>query len=451
MDNPVLTTEFKLTQAQESAMRVLGTDARHVCLEGGSRSGKTFLFVRALIVRGLKEPRTRHAALRFRQNAAIANLVKQTLPDVMEKAFPGLMEQCNYNGEFNVLTLPNKSEIWFIGLDDKDRVEKALGSEYSTLYFNECSQIPWYSRNVMMSRLAQKSNLTLKAYYDLNPDNTASWVYKLFHLKKDPVSGVSTAKPEMYSTYKLNPQDNRANLADDYIQTLEELPERERRRFLLGLYGDATDGALWTHNLISIHRVSETPAMQRVVVAVDPSGGAGGDDSSNDEVGIGVCGLGVDGLGYIIEDLSGKYHPREWSGIVSSAYERNGADSVVAEGNYGGAMVEAVIETDDLPMAFKMVTATRGKHIRAEPIAALYEKGKVKHAGVFPELENQMVDFTLSGYKGTGSPDRVDWLVWGLTALFKDITKAKGSAEFQHTPRVNFQKRSMTQYAKRLR
>jgi len=191
--------------------------------------------------------------------------------------------------------------------------------------------------------------------------------------------------------------------------------------------------------------------MQRVVVAVDPSGGAGGDDSSNDEVGIGVCGLGVDGLGYIIEDLSGKYHPREWSAIVSSAYERNGADSVVAEGNYGGAMVEAVIETDDLPMAFKMVTATRGKHIRAEPIAALYEKGKVKHAGVFPELENQMVDFTLSGYKGTGSPDRVDWLVWGLTSLFKGITKSKGAGEFQHIPRVNFQKRSMTQYAKRLR
>ena len=158
-----------------------------------------------------------------------------------------------------------------------------------------------------------------------------------------------------------------------------------------------------------------------------------------------ILGLGMDGKGYVIEDLSGKHGPRGWAKIVQDAFHNHGADQIIAEANYGGAMVEEVIQTHDRSLPVKLVNASRGKHVRAEPIASLYDNGKVKHLGYFPELEEQMQLMTGSGYSGLYSPDRLDAMVWGFHGIFPGLTRKEGG-EFLRTgqrTQVNHQERNM--------
>lgn len=175
-------------------------------------------------------------------------------------------------------------------------------------------------------------------------------------------------------------------------------------------------GALWNHEAIDKTRVDEQPEMTRVVVAVDPSGTSGNSDTG-DSIGIVIAGKGVDGRGYILGDYTCKLSPHGWGRRTAAAYHNFNADRVVAERNFGGAMVEHVIKTVDDNISYKEVTASRGKSIRAEPIAALYEQGKISHVGSFPELEDQMCNMGPEGYVGEGSPDRLDAMVWALTDL----------------------------------
>src|SRR6185295_2245092 len=162
-----------------------------------------------------------------------------------------------------------------------------------------------------------------------------------------------------------------------YLNELETLPARERKRFLLGEFGSDAENPLWTNELLDqcrIRNASDLPDYQRIVIAVDPSGGSGPADKRSDEVGIVVAALGTDQRGYIIEDLSGRHGPREWGNMVAAAYERHGADVIVAETNFGGAMVQQVIEGAKPGLHYKEVKASRGKVVRAEPIAVLFEQ-----------------------------------------------------------------------------
>ncbi len=171
-------------------------------------------------------------------------------------------------------------------------------------------------------------------------------------------------------------------------------------------------GALWTQDNLDACQVNHVPEMERVVVAVDPSGTSG---DSGDEIGIVIVGKGVDGFGYVLADWTCKLGPAGWGRRAVDAYNHFEADRIVAEKNYGGAMVEHTIRTVDANVPFTGLTASRGKVPRAEPVAALYEQGKVKHVSRFQKLEDQMLAFTTSGYAGDGSPDRADACVWGLT------------------------------------
>ncbi len=154
------------------AVKILSSDARHIMLFGGSRSGKTFLAVRSLIIRASKE-KSRHAILRLNFNHIKTSIWLDTLPKVLKVSFPDLAVEWNKTDYY--VTLPNGSEIWCAGLDDEKRVEKILGKEYSTLYFNECSQIPYKSIQVALTRLAEKNKLKKKAYYDQNPPGKKHW------------------------------------------------------------------------------------------------------------------------------------------------------------------------------------------------------------------------------------------------------------------------------------
>lgn len=183
-------------------------------------------------------------------------------------------------------------------------------------------------------------------------------------------------------------------------------------------------GALWTREVIEKSRVKEAPTQfKRVVVGVDPSGTSGLEDEMSSSIGIVVVGLGLDNMGYVLADRTCALSPAMWGRRAVEAYHEFKGDKIVAERNFGGAMVEHVIRTCDKNAPVKMVTASRGKVQRAEPVAALYEQGNVKHVGGFPEMEDQMCGFTYEGFVGNDrSPDRADALVWALTELMLNKT-----------------------------
>lgn len=216
--------------------------------------------------------------------------------------------------------------------------------------------------------------------------------------------------------------DNAKNLAPAFMKAVVEKYAGTRlgRQELDAEMLDDVPGALWTRAMIDQTRTRELPRLQRVVVAVDPSGTSG--NGEGDDIGIVVAALGDDGRGYVIEDASCQLSPEGWARRVNEAYTAHKADRVVAERNFGGAMVEAVLRAAAPDLPVKMVTASRGKIARAEPIAALYEQGRISHVGGFSALEDQMCAMTPSGYVGEGSPDRADALVWALSELMLGST-----------------------------
>jgi len=426
---------FKLTARQELAQAVCAGPASHIMLFGGSRSGKTFLHMRNIVFRALKAPKSRHAVLRFRFNHVKASIVLDTFPKVMETAFPGVSYTVDKSDWY--AKLPGESQIWFGGLDDKERTEKILGQEHATIYLNECSQIPFNSREMAATRLAQRVEAMMqnrapqmlkpRMFYDCNPPPKSHWTYKLFVQKIDPDSRQPLAKPDDYAAFQMNPQDNADNLAPGYLDTLLALSPRLRKRFLDGEFADATPNQLFSDETIETWRVLDgsVPDLVRIVVAVDPSGSGDVDNADNDAIGIVVAGLGTDGNAYVLEDLTVKAGPATWGRIAADAYHRHEADVIVGEANYGGAMVQHTIKTAAPRAPYKSVSATRGKVVRAEPIAALYEQGKVRHVGHYRELEDELSAFSTVGYLGDRSPNRADALIWSLTELFPGMVAPK--------------------------
>lgn len=418
---------FNLSPKQIAANRLLGSAAKHVMLFGGSRSGKTFLIMRAIVTRALAHV-SRHAILRYRFNHLKASIIADTLPKMLDLCFPGVAQHCKMDKQDWFYHLPNGSQLWFGGLDDKERTEKILGQEYATVFLNECSQVPWTSRNIAMTRLAQNTPLRLKAFYDCNPPADSHWTCRLFVAKQDPDRREPLKEPDLFAALRINPIDNLSNLSPDYLRDMEALPERMRRRFLLGEFQAALDNALWSLESLDKGRNldGKLPDMQRIVIGVDPSGCSGPEDKRSDEVGIVVCGLGTDGRGYVLEDLSGRFGPggeSGWGRIVASAFDRHDADAVVAEINYGGAMVAEVMRAARPRTPFREVHASRGKAVRAEPVALLFDQGKVSLVGHFPELEDQLCGFSTAGYIGDRSPDRADAMVWALTEIFPALAR----------------------------
>jgi PBSX family phage terminase large subunit len=236
-------SEFKKTSKQTEAVKLLASMARNIMLYGGSRSGKTFILCFAVVVRAAKENNSRHIILRKNFNHAKRSIWLDTLPKVLNVAFPDLKPKPNKTDFY--FTLENGSEIWVGGLDDKERVEKILGNEYSTIYFNECSQIDYASIQLARTRLAQKNNLAKKTYYDMNPPTKSHWSYWLFEKGLDPQSNEPLETPQDYLSMLMNPFDNLDNIDADYVKLLEQMPEKEKNRFLLGLFNDESEGAVY--------------------------------------------------------------------------------------------------------------------------------------------------------------------------------------------------------------
>lgn len=216
--------------------------------------------------------------------------------------------------------------------------------------------------------------------------------------------------------------DNAANLSPLALEELKRRYEGTRigRQELYGEVLTDVEGALWTIDQIEATRVRKHPDLDRVVVAIDPAATA---HERSDETGIVAAGMAGDQF-YVLSDVTGRYSPDRWARAAIGQYEVLGADVIVGEANMGGDMIEAVLRQVDRNIPYRSVHASRGKRVRAEPIAALYEQGRVHHVGVHADLETQMTTWTPDLPE---SPDRMDALVWALTELA--FRRKKGRAQ----------------------
>lgn len=409
---------------QRAAWQALASPARHVLLYGGSRSGKTHLIVLWLVLRALAAPKATQVILRHRFNHLKASIIYGTLPEVCAKHFPGesvyTLNKSDWYAEFR-----GGGRIWFGGLDDKNRTEKILGQGHSTLYLNECSQISLSARTIATTRLSQDQGLQRKEVCDENPPMVGHWTHQLWIAKRDPSTRKHLQNPANYAQVQMNPREN-PHIPEDYKVSLQEMTPKERARFWDGLFGTGTNEPLWTYESIERARIDEAtpeklpPNLTRIVVAVDPSGCSGPEDTRSDEIGISVVGVDDRSRVYVLEDASGHMGPTGfagWGAKVAQLFYKWRADHVVGERNFGGAMVAATVSAVDPNVPFREVTASLGKHVRAAPVGILFDRSKAFLCGSFPELEAQLIQFSSSGYIGDKSPDRADAMVWGCYAL----------------------------------
>ena len=245
----------------------------------------------------------------------------------------------------------------------------------------------------------------------MNPSFKSHWIYKRY------VANQRQDTKYIHTTYL----HNQSNLSQSFIDQAKRTKADNLHRYehlFLGKWLDDAEGMLWNRAIIERARMPKAPEMQRIVVAIDPAATA---NMESDETGIIVCGKDKAGYGYVLEDLSGKFTPNQWAGIANQAAKNWNADCIVAEKNQGGLMVESVLRSTGTQTRIKLVNATQGKYVRAEPIYSLYEQGKIYHIGQFPILESQMITFDPEKGK---SPDRVDALVWGFTDLLINVGRS---------------------------
>lgn len=323
------------------------------------------------------------------------------LKDASARTFYALGEQLHFIAKVNRAdmraTLGNGAEVIFRSGDEPDRLR---GPNLSGLWLDEAGLMERGVYEIGIACLREGGRAGwLSATF--TPKGRDHWTYEVFG------TGRSDA-----ALFHAKTNDNPFLPAQFQAAIRQQYTERMARQELEGLFLDDVPGALWQRERLDAGRVREAPDLQRVVVAVDPAVTSGEDA---DETGIIVAGKGADGRAYVLADLTCRLSPDGWARRAVRAYHEHGAARLVAEVNQGGDLVERVVRTVDPNVSYTGVRASKGKYTRAEPIAALYEQGRVSHIGGLSALEDQMCAYTPDGYDG--SPDRVDALVWALTEL----------------------------------
>ena len=403
---------FRKTAQQREQCRLM-QDHEMVLAEGGARSGKTFNFIRQIIVRGAKVS-SRHLAARSHLKHARDALGSETIPAVFRICFPEIPYE--HNKSDNVFRFGThdggESELWLGGVEDN--IDRALGREYSTIFLNECSLISFDSVETMTTRLAETSGLKLRFFMDQNPTIRSWWCHRIFH------EGITPDREKIdwdTAVIQMNPVDNLDNLDPRYVKMLKALPKRKRQRFWEGLYLAEIEGALWTDAMINFARLRTPGEIVETVIAVDPSVSHTKD---SDECGIVV--VSRDDLdGAIVHlDASAKMHVDTWARRSVDLFHQYRANAIVAEVNQGGDLVESVIKNVDPTVPVYKVHAGKSKFARAEPVSQRYEPGQqmITHEGDMPELEEELTTYVPRDAKW--SPNRLDALVWGVTYLLGD-------------------------------
>ena len=368
--------------------------------------GKTRTGATDIVLYALRNPDT--------QSAVIA----PTSGDLRRVCFEGVSgivkqipEECylegykSYNKSTSEIQLANGSKIMGFSASEPDRLR---GSQYHRAWCDELAA--WrYSEAFDQVMFGLRLGENPQCVITTTPRPTQI-IRKLFKRKEQDVFITQG------STYE-----NQEHLAESALEQFKERYEGTRlgRQELYAEILEDIEGALWSHFQLDKCRVreQEIPELKKIVVAIDPAVTA---NANSDDTGIIVAGLAENNKYYILDDKSGKFSPDKWARLAIEEFYRYNANRIVAETNNGGDLVERLLRSVDTNIPYKSVTATRGKMLRAEPISALYEQGKVFHTKVFSELEEQMCSYTGDNKK---SPDRLDALVWALTELSSSTGK----------------------------
>ncbi len=421
---------------------------RDICLYGGGRSGKSMLICIFIVQRAIIAPYSHHIIFRNTAISARNSIFNDTLLTKIAnfQQFKSAFNSASIDRTRMIITFKNGSTIQVFGMN---HIDKVLGIECSTLYFNECSEIEYNKINVPISRLAEKAktiiggkNLKNMIFYDYNPTYKAHWTYKYFIEKREPSSGVPI-KRDIYVKL-LNPIDNQQNISPDYISSMIERGFGDR--FVKGVFQDEVKGAVFSQESIikaNDHYMSGWPLenlrniMSQVIIGVDP---AVETNKENDNTGIIVAGTNGEDY-FVLEDKSGKYKEEAVCGIILNLYKKWKANCVIVEVNQGGSWIPGGIsmycKNNNLPqIPIKTVRAVFNKKTRAEPVAVAYANGKVKHIQDFNcegrvvehklmALEDELTSYT--GEKNEKSPDRMDAMVYAITYMLEEKPKINRS------------------------
>lgn len=395
---------------------------RYAIISGGRGSGKSFAESVAECDSCNRKSKQENT-LYLRQTLTSAHL--SIIPEFWEKIEMLGLENNFIKGKTEIVHKYNGSQIFFRGIQSSSKKNEAhLKSVHNvtTVIIDEAQEVAEadFDRIDLSVRSVESRN---RIILSLNPtEDEKHWIHRRFFLEAgvpDDFTGIIGNTLYIHTDYR----ENKKHLSDDFIAVAERTaklnPAKYRNQFL-GFWGGQKANALWQREaMIQPYRVYNInpDELDRIVVAVDPAVTSA---AGSDETGIVIAGIkkgrnGADSHYYVLEDATMKGSPAEWARAAVDAYWYYRADRVVAETNNGGDLVESVIRGADRQVSFKAVHATRGKILRAEPIAALYERGLVHHVGEFSLLEDQMCNYT--GEPDEKSPDRMDALVWALTML----------------------------------
>jgi len=386
---------------------------RYKGAHGGRGSAKSHTFAEMLVANA-------YMAKGFR--AVCVREVQKSLKESAKRLIEDKIESMGLSPYFNVqqdrIITPGNGVILFQGMQDHtaDSIKSLEGMN-----------VAWCEESQSLSsRSLELLRPTIRApgseiWFTWNPDNASDPVDQLLRGEDLPPGAIVVRAN--YSDNPFFPDE----LEQERLFDMRHKPERYAHIWL-GEYAPSAVGAIWDRKTLHENRVTDAPELERIVVAVDP---AISNEAHSDEHGIVVAGL-CNNEAYIIEDGSMKGNPRQWAVRAVAMFDKHEADAIVIERNQGGDMCRHTLQSVRPGLPIIEVHATRGKHVRAEPISAEYAIGKVHHVGVFPELEQQMCMMTASGYDGEGSPDRVDALVWALTELFPQMVNKKRKRKRDH-------------------
>jgi phage terminase large subunit-like protein len=403
---------------------------RYVLVTGGRGSGKSFAVTLCLAML-LRDPGYRVLFTRYTLTSARDSII----PELLEK-----VDLIGCAGEFeataqDVRNTASWSEILFRGIltssgNQTAKLKSLHGINVWVLdEAEELADEETFDTINLSIRDRRRPNLVVLV---LNPCHKSHWIHRRWFEGLPPeFSGIRGNVTYIHTTY----EDNARHLEADYLAEAAAMRANHPMRYnriWRGHWANEVQGALWTWLMIDgqRHRSGTLPAFTRVVVGVDP---AVTSTATSAETGIVAAAHGENGHYYVLADKTRRASPLEWAQVVSGVYAAHQADRVVGEVNNGGDLVEANLRQAAPDLSYEAVRATRGKILRAEPIAALYERGLVHHVGTFPALETEMM--TYSGATGDASPNRLDALVWALTAL-SDRSGAIGVAPASEDPAI---------------
>lgn len=380
--------------------------SRYKGVWGGRGSGKSHFFAEALVERCIMQPGLRAVCVRE---------VQKSLKDSVKRLIEDKITALGVADRFTVLNAeiktPGGGLIAFQGMQDHTSETIKSLEGFGVAWVEEAQTLSARSLEMLRPTIRAPGS---ELWFSWNPRSAGDPVDAFLRREKPPADSVIVR-----ANYPDNPFLPR-ELEQERRDDMAHRPDRYAHIWL-GEYEPVAIGAIWDRLVLHRNRRADMPTMRRILVSVDP---AVSSNPGSDEHGVIVVGQGEDGRGYVLADYSLRGTPLQWAGRAIAALDEFGADAVVIERNQGGDMCAQTLRTVRPSVRVVEVVATRGKHVRAEPIAALYSLDRISHVGTFAKLEDQMCQMTAGGFDGDGSPDRVDALVWGFTELFPSINRA---------------------------